>query len=584
MVTVDDRVEQAREAAARDEWRETYALLHRLPPDALDGDALTLLAWAAWWTGRQRESIDVRVRAYTAYVAGGDDRAAGASAWMLFADYQDIGHPATATGWLHRAHEHLDGLPQCLEQAYLAWTEAESAADRGDLDAALDAAARMGRIAQDRGSRDLLAMSRQVHGAILLAHGRTTEGMALLDDAMCAVTAGELSSLFTGWIYCLALTRCMAGADLARAAEWTDAAMRWCATHSADNPFRGLCRVHRVEVLDLRGDWAGAEAEAARVCTEVADGSAAVAGEAQYVAGEIHRRRGEWAAAEAAYARAHELGRAPQPGLARLRLAQGHADAAAAALRLALTDASGDVPGGAPGGVPGDVPGGDVLQYARLLAARVEVELALGAPDVARAAATELSALAERAHPDAVLLSALSTTARAAVALAGHPTRTSDGSDGPAPGRSDGFRHALLLLRQALGMWLDLGVPYEAAQVRMMLAAANRAAGDSEGVVMELRAARTAFDSLGAVPDARRARALLDSAPGRPPRGLPGGLSVREAEVLRLVAAGRTNREIAVALTISEHTVARHLNNIFAKLQVSSRAAATAFAVSHDLA
>ncbi|WP_308310098.1 hypothetical protein [Streptomyces sp. CC210A] len=310
---IESRVTQARDAAAREAWGEAYAQLSALPADALGGDGLTLLADAAWWTLRRPESIEARLRAYGAYAADGDDQAAARAAWMLFYDYRDTGRTATASGWLHRAREHLAGRPDCLEQAYLAWSEAEEATERGDLAAAVSAARRMTRIARACGSRDLLAMSQQVHGGVLLSHGRTAEGMALLDDAMCAVTAGELSPLFTGWIYCLALTRCMAGADLPRAAEWTDAAMRWCAAHSSDNPFRGLCRVHRVEVLDLRGDWPRAEAEAERVCAEVATGDSAVAGEAQYVAGEIHRRRGDLAAAEAAYARAHALGRPRSP-------------------------------------------------------------------------------------------------------------------------------------------------------------------------------------------------------------------------------------------------------------------------------
>uniref|UniRef100_UPI001586D2A8 LuxR family transcriptional regulator n=1 Tax=Streptomyces sp. TRM64462 TaxID=2741726 RepID=UPI001586D2A8 len=393
MGTLDLDLDKARDAAAREEWGAAYTLLDGLTPDVLAADDLTLLADAAWWTGRLAESIEARLRAYTAYASEGDERAAGRSAWMLFYDYGDTGRTATATGWLHRARQHLGGLAECPEKCYLAWSEAEEAAGGGDLDGALAAARRMTRIARNCGNPDLLAMSRQVHGGILITHGRAEEGLALLDDAMCAVTAGELSSLYTGWLYCLALTRCMAAADLGRAAEWTDAAMRWCTAHSSDNPFRGLCRVHRVEVLDLRGDWPRAEAEAARVCTELCAGDVSVAGEAHYVAAEIHRRRGDLDAAEAAYARAHALGRTPQPGLALLRLAQGHADAAAAALRLALAE---------------DPPDGDLLRRARLLAAQTEVTLATGDVATASAAAASLTHLATTnpPHPGPTLLTA----------------------------------------------------------------------------------------------------------------------------------------------------------------------------------
>ncbi|MCF6524086.1 response regulator transcription factor [Streptomyces sp. JJ36] len=508
----------------------------------------------------------------------------------------------------------------------------------------------MTRIARNCGSRDLLAMSHQVHGSLLLAQGRTADGLALLDDAMCAVTAGELSSLFTGWIYCLALTHCMAAADLRRAAEWTQAAMRWCASRPTANPFRGLCRVHQVEVLELRGDWPRAEAEAARACAELTPAMEPVAGEAHYVAGEIHRRRGDLAAAEAAYTRAHELGRSPQPGLALLWLAQGRAEPAVAALRLALAgqetgsrslegrDEGGPAPGpgaGAPGAAPAASPGpgeetgegagddaaegaaaeaaaaeafgGDRLGRSRLLAAQVEVELALGNVPAARTAAAALDTLAATGPPDggAGLLHATAATARGAVALAALTEAAesagatgsagSTGSAAPAGGMG-GTTHAgagagaharagpeagpaLRHLRRALTCWLELRMPYEAAQVRMMLAAADRVAGDTEGARLELQAARTVFARMGAEPDARRAAALLS----RGDRGLPGGLSPREAQVLRLVAAGRTNREIAHELTLSEHTVARHLNNIFAKLDVGSRAAATAYAFTHGL-
>ncbi|MFV0134768.1 LuxR C-terminal-related transcriptional regulator [Streptomyces sp. HMX87] len=555
---------RAREAAARQAWSAAYDVLSALPPDGLTPDDLYLLADAAWWTGHGDEAIAARVRAYSGYAATGADRPAGRAAWMLFYDYRDTGRPGTASGWLHRARQHLDGLPECPEQCYTAWSDAEEAAERGDPDAALAAARRMTAIARAHGDRDLLAMSHQVQAGILLDHGRTAEGLARLDDAMCAVTAGELGALFTGWIYCLALTRCMAAAELGRAVEWTEAALRWCADHSADNPFRGLCRVHRVQVLDLRGDWPGATAEAGRVCAEARPYDTTIAGEAHYLAGDIHRRRGDPAAAETEYARAHALGRGPQPGLALLRLAEGRPGQAATALRLALADAP-----HAPEGPMG--PAGP-FGRAQLLAALVEVELAAGNAPAARAAADELELLAPAAGAGQPLLRALADTAHGAVALAG---TAPDGHHPPGEARRP--------LCRALTAWLELGVPYEAARTRMLLAAADRAAGDHEGMVLELRAAHAAFTALGSVPEARRAAALLSRA-ATPGRTLPAGLSPREAQVLRLVAAGRTNREIAADLCISEHTVARHLNNIFAKLQVSSRAAATAFACAHGLA
>ncbi|MFI7407569.1 LuxR C-terminal-related transcriptional regulator [Streptomyces sp. NPDC049627] len=545
-----DTLRQARDAAAREAWAEAYRLLDGLDAGCLTPDDCAAFADAAWWTSRIDESIVQRMRAYSGYVAQGAARQAGLMAWLLFYEHRLAGRTAVAAGWLRRARRHLRGEAECVEQCYLAWVDAEDAQGRGAFDEAMEAARRMAGIARRCGSPDLLAMSVQAQAGVLVAQGRLGDGLDLLDDTMCSAMAGELSSFFTGWTYCLGLQRAMACIDLERAAEWTDAAMRWCASMPAENAFRGLCRVHRVEVLELRGDWSEALAEAGRTCEELLPFERRTAAEAVYLAGQIQRRRGELAAAEESYERAHGLGRDPQPGLALLRLAWGKADASATALALAL--ASGAGIGG--------------LERCRLLAAQVEVCLALGRTAGARAAAQELRSLAldwqQRCGSAATLLHASAAAACGSVAFA---ARDLDG--------------ALPLLRRALSLWLELGVPYEAAQVRMTLAAADRAAGDGDGARMELRAAEQAFRRLGAVPDARRAAALLADVRHRQ----PGGLTEREIQVLRLVAAGRTNRAIAAELVISEHTVARHLNNIFAKLDVSSRAAATAYAYEHGL-
>ncbi|WP_328875353.1 LuxR C-terminal-related transcriptional regulator [Streptomyces sp. NBC_00287] len=545
-----DTLRRARDAAAREGWSEAYRLLGRVDAACLGPDDRAAFADAAWWTSRIDESIVQRMRAYSGYVAAGAARRAGLMAWLLFYEHQLAGRTAVAAGWLRRARQQLHGEPECVEQCYLAWVDAEAAQERGAFDEAMAAAQRMAGIARRCGSPDLLAMSVQAQAGVLVAQGRVGDGLDLLDDAMCSAMAGELSSFFTGWVYCLGLQQSMACVDLERAAEWTDAAMRWCAAMPAENNYRGLCRVHRVEVLELRGSWPEALAEAERTCEELLPYERRMAAEAVYLVGQIQRRRGELAAAEQSYDRTHELGRDPQPGLALLRLAQGKADASATALRLAV--ANGAEAGG--------------LERCRLLAAQVEVCLALGRTDEARTAAEGLQALARdwqrRCGSETTLLHASAAAASGAVAFA-----------------ADDLDRALPLLRRALALWLELRVPYEAAQVRMTLAAADRAAGDDEGARMELRAAEQAFRQLGAVPDARRAAALLADVRRRS----PGGLTEREIQVLRLVAAGRTNRAVAAELVISEHTVARHLNNIFAKLDVSSRAAATAYAYKHGL-
>ncbi|MFF3935499.1 LuxR C-terminal-related transcriptional regulator [Streptomyces phaeofaciens] len=543
-----DALRLARAAVARETWADAYRLLSALDAARLTPDDHAGFADAAWWTSRIEESIVHRTHAYSGYAAQGAARRAGLMAWLLFYEHQLAGRSAVAAGWLRRARRHLGGEPECAEQCYLAWMDTEAAQRRGAFDEAMGCARRMAAVARRCDSPDLSAMSVQAQASVLVARGRVAEGLDLLDDAMCAAAAGELSSFFTGWVYCLGLQQCMACADLGRAAEWTDAAMRWCASMPAENNFRGLCRVHRVQVLELRGDWDRALTEAVRTCEELLPHEKWPAGEVFYLVGEVRRRRGEPAEAETAYDRAHQLGRDPQPGLALLLLARGKAEASAAALAHHRA-------------------GDGRLERCRLLAARVEVALALGRLDEARTAATELEELAREWQR---LCGSAATLPHACAASAG-------GAVAFAAGDLDG---AQLLLHRALALWLDLGVPYEAAQARMTLAAADRAAGDEEGARLELRAAHRTFGQLGAVPDVRRAAALLTAGRGRP----PGGLTDREVQVLRLVAAGRTNRAVAAQLTISEHTVARHLNNIFAKLDVSSRAAATAYACTHGLA
>ncbi|MFJ4776187.1 LuxR C-terminal-related transcriptional regulator [Streptomyces sp. NPDC088762] len=568
-------VRQARNAIAREAWGEAYALLGGVAPDRLAPDDLAALADAAWWTGRVEESMAARAAAYAGYAAAGAARRAGYCAWMIFYECRLAGRTGAAAGWLRRARQQLRGEPECVEQCFLAWVEAREAQERGAFEEATASAHRMAAVARRCGSPDLYALGLEAQAAVLLARGRVADGLGVLDEAMCAAAAGELSSFFTGWVYCLGLQQCMACADFGRAAEWTEAAMAWCASMPHENNFRGLCRVHRVEVLELRGAWPQALTEAERTCAELLPNEPRIAAEACYLTGEIQRRRGAYPEAEAAYARAHELGRDPQPGLALLRLAQGKAEAAACALWLPTraarapreaadaADAVDAVEAGrtAEGGDPGRP-----LERCRLLAARTEAALALNRVDAAREAAQELARLADSWQRRCA---SAATPVHAGAAAAGGAVAFAEGD----------LATALPLLHRALALWLELVVPYEAAQVRMTLAAADRAAGDLDGARMELRAAQAVFEGLGAVPDARRAAALLaGTAEFR-----AGELTARETEVLRLVARGGTNRSIAAQLTISEHTVARHLNNIFAKLDVSSRAAATAYAYTHGL-
>jgi DNA-binding CsgD family transcriptional regulator len=535
-------IDRARHALGQASWAEAYQEFRALDASQLSPRDLEGFADAAWWISRVDEATAARQRAYAGYAAAGEDEAAAPLAVRLCIDHFLRGEPAVAAGWLMRAQRHLRGQEERTAHGFLALVEATVARHHGELDRALALAERATAIGQRFGDRDLTAMGIHVQGQVLVSAGRVADGMALLDEAMTSVVAGELSPYFTGVVYCNVLAACLEVGDLGRASEWSEAARAFCESLPPEAPYPALCRANRAEVAGLRGAWSEAESEASRASEELSFQPLAAA-RAFYETGEIRRRIGNFGGAEEAFGRASELGQEPQPGLALLRLAQGKPEAAMAALRLALA--------GEPAGR---------ARRAWLLAAQVDVALAAADLGAAKAASDELGAIAR--DFDTPALDAAAATALGALRLA----------QGEVP-------EALGDLRRACAIWQELRLPYEAARARLLYGLAVRQAGAEEDARLELRAALAAFERLGAAPDARRAAALLAER-----GGLPRGLTAREAEVLRLIAAGKTNREVAAELVISEHTVARHLQNMFAKLGVSSRAAATAFAFEHGLA
>ena len=537
-----EALQEARAAARRAAWGAARDRFGEVDPALLAPHDIEAMADAAWWTWRLDEAIALRQRAYTAWADAGEERHAARAAWFLSYDYLWKGSVSVASGWLRRAGRHLTAEAECVEHGYVALAHADDARRRGDLAEAARLAEEALELGRRTGARDLVAMALQTLGRALIAQGRPDEGTGMIDDAMCSVIAGELSPLFTGWIYCNVLGACLEAADLRRAGEWTAAALAWCDGQPERTPFDGLCRVYRIEVTILTGAWAEAEAEARLAGEELLNLWPDVAADAFYALGELERRRGRLVPAEAAFRRAHELGRDPQPGLALVRLAQSRVSDAVSMLRLPIASDP-----------------ASVLTGSRVLAAQVEVALAAGDLARARAAVGALDELAERAG--AGMIEATAAMARAHVLL--------------AAGDSE---QALREAGRAWILWRELRLPYETACARVALGQASRAMGDEDRARLELEAARAAFGRLGADLDARRAAGLL----GPPPAG-PGGLSAREVQVLRLVASGRTNRQIAAEMTLSEHTVSRHLQNIFGKLGVSTRAAATAAAFTDGL-
>jgi DNA-binding NarL/FixJ family response regulator len=373
--------------------------------------------------------------------------------------------------------------------------------------------------------------------------GETNEGFDLLDEAMVAVETGEISPIVVGDAYCSVIAGCLEVWDLRRARQWTAEMTQWCETHSDLVIYNGQCLVRRAEILQVNGAWSEASDAALRACERCLDGpDRSALGAAWYRRAELHRLRGESVEAETAYREASRHGHRSQPGLALLRLSQGQTTTAAKAICLAVEEA--------------------VNRRARaaLLPAHVEIMLATKEVDGARVAADELASIA--ADLDAPMLHAAAAQARGAVQLAEGDART-----------------ALATLRQGWIAWQEIEASYEAARVRLLIALACRALGDADGAEMELDAARSVLQQLNAAPDLARIETLWPATA----RNVNGNLSAREAEVLRLVATGTTNRAIATELRISERTVERHVSNIFIKLDVSSRAAATAFAYEHNL-
>jgi DNA-binding NarL/FixJ family response regulator len=525
----------------RGTWTEAYRSLSSADRTSqLGADDLEALAISAHMLGLEDEWTAALERAHHAHVAEGDRPRAVRCAFWLGLNLMLRGELARGSGWMGRAYrllEHEQG--DTVERGYLLVLQSVRCELAGDLEQAhqlYDDAAAIGQRFDDG---DLFSLAVHGQGIVLIRLGQVDRGLALLDEAMLAVTAGELSPILTGLIYCSVIQGCQEVYALRRAQEWTEALTRWCDQQPDMVAFTGRCLVHRAEIMQLHGDWEAALEEARRAGEQAVQAmNRLAAADAFYRQGELHRLRGEATAAEAAYRQASAHGVEPQPGLALLRSAQGDTEAAAASLRRALAETS------------------DPLRRARLLPAYVEALLTIGDDDDAIDACASLSEIAATyATPT---LSAMAAGAEGTVALAtGHT------------------REGLVALRRAAQAWQEHDAPYEAARVRELIARACRELGDEESAALELDAASAVYTELGAAPDLARV------GPPMPPDS--HGLTRRELEVLRLVAAGATNKAIAAELVVSARTVDRHVSNILGKLRVPSRAAATAYAYEHDL-
>jgi ATP/maltotriose-dependent transcriptional regulator MalT len=521
------------------DWTQVYAALSLnegdLPPEDLERYAI-----AAHLLGKDEQVATLLDRAHRGYLDRDMfDSAARCIFWLVF-HLRNASQTARAAGWLARLHRLLDDHDPDGRLSYLTLlADGVSLMQAGAPNEATPLLERAAAGARAAGDDDLFVLAGMAGGRCLVLQGQTTKALAALDEIMVYVVADQVAPPVVGLAYCSVISICMQRFDVQRAGEWTRALSGWCDAQSGLVPYRGTCQVNRAEIFQLHGSWAEAAEEAIRVSqrTPAAD---SVAGAAHYRLAELHRLRGQLDLAERSYAAAASRGKEVQPGLALLRVAQGNPAAALAGLDRALAESQ------------------DSKTRPLMLAAKVELALGASTNDAARVALAELVEYADAIETP--YLAAIAAHAAGQVRLA-----------------EDDPQAALPLLRRAWTLWQQVDAPYEAARTRVQVSAACRALGDDDAARMELDAARTVFEQLGARSDL----ASLAPASGAAAAGHP--LTARECEVLALVAQGHTNRGIATALFLSEKTVARHLSNIFTKIDVSSRAAATAFAYEHGL-
>ncbi|NNH69100.1 helix-turn-helix transcriptional regulator [Nocardia uniformis] len=538
---VVDSLVSARKAYERREWLAAFATLSDLDNDALDGADFERLATAAYLTGRTNDSILAQQRAYQLHLDAGDRLAAIRSASWLARTLVTNGESAVGSGWVARARRLLEEVPgDAVERGYVLLAVMLHHVFAGEFAAAARYADEITEYGRNFGEPDLTATGLSSQGRLALYSGHVREGLALMDEAMVCIATGEVSPVFVGHVYCTMIEGCQEISDFGRAEQWTMALTTWCADQPGLVMFTGQCAVHRGQLMRMHGAYdAALEEFGLAVRRYTAAQTTAAAGLAMAERGDVLRIRGAYDAADHAYHDALAYGHEPQPGLALLWLARDRTAAALGAARRLVSEAS------------------DPVHRSRMLPAAIEILLAAGESEEAAGLSGELTRIG--ADFGCTALRAMAGHASGCVALA----------------RAD-YGTAIAELRRAARTWSELGAPYETARCRVAIGRAVRALGDEESACSELTAAHRVFAELGAASAEQAAAELL-----RP--SAPCGLTARELEVLRLVAAGHSNPEIAAALVLSEKTVARHLSNIFVKIAVTSRTAAAAFAYEHRL-
>lgn len=543
-MSAETGIDHGRSAFQKHRWTEAYETFRDadqrggLPPTDLER-----LATAELLTGNTTAGLDSLTRAHEEFLVVGDVEGAARCAGWLGMQLMFQGEPARAGGWFARGQRLVDemGQPSAV-QGLLLLPQGLGKLYGGDPAGALEVFSQAADFGQRFQDKDLSALALLGTGQATLMLGRAEEGLRMFDEVMVAVTAGEVSATPSGIIYCAVIGNCHLVYDLGRALEWTVALDRWCSARPDMVSFSGQCQSHRSELFRLHGAWAEALEAAAAAQKLCAKGDSQALYGGFYQQGEVERLSGNLDAAEASYRQAARSGFEPQPGLALLTLARGDAHQAQAMIHRAAGVA-------------------DAATRWHLLPALVEIELAVPDIGAARQGADELADFARESPRPMVR------------AVAGQ----ADGSVRLAAGDAAG---AAERLRGAWRLWQELGVPHEAARCQALVGRACRILGDEGSALMLIETAQAALLDLGAAPAAAWAASIMHD--GDPDAA--GPLTRREGEVLQLVATGKSNRAIAGELYLSEKTVARHISNIFLKLGLSSRAAATSYAYEHGLA
>jgi ATP/maltotriose-dependent transcriptional regulator MalT len=540
----DERVREGNAALARGAWAEARAIFERELEAHETVDALEGLSWSAWWVEDVATCLEARERAYRLSRREGDMRRAAMLALWVADDYLILrGEHAIANGWFQRAARILEGLDTCPEHGWLDSLLGYVATVDGDPRKAKVLATRARELGRELGVVSLEMFALAVEGLALVNEGEVADGMGCLDEATAAALAGEFEEIVAaGWTFCFLLNACERVRDYERAAEWCRKVEEF--SRAMKTNFVTLaCRAHYGAVLTWHGRWREAErslTEAERLATE----RPSWGGLAIVRLADLRRRQGRFVEAEELLERRPGNPLAPVV-MAELALDRGDAAAAVELLEPVLRR----------------VPEVNRTLRAAPLEVMVRAKVATGATAAAASHVTELRSIAE---------SLGTRPLHASLSLA-------EGLVAEAAGDLDPARESL---EDAVELFAASGASFELARAQLELARILASLGRADAAVRETRRALTRLEEIGAATEAARARDLLRSL-GAPAKAIRATrrdqlLTPREIEILRLVSEGLTDAEIAARLVLSKHTVHRHLQNAYARLGCSSRAAAVA--------